>query len=109
MKPFIYALSTLAVVGLAPVAAQAADLDGYDQGYEERGAVVEAPPPVARRYYDYDDGPVVTYYAPRVYQPYPYYAGYYPYGYGYWRGPRHWGGRGYYGHGGGHWGHRGWR
>jgi hypothetical protein len=111
MKTLIYALSTLAVAGLTPLTAQAADLDGYDEGYVERGPVVERPP-VVDRYYD--EGPVVTYYRPRYYRPYPYYAGYYPYGYGYW-GRRHWGGgywggRPYWGHGGGHWGgHRGWR
>lgn len=107
MKTLLYALSTLAVVAIAPVSAQAADLDSYNEGYIDRGPVVEGPP-VERRYYDYDDGPVVTYYGPRVYRPYPYFAGYYPYGYGYWGG-RRWGGGPYWRHHG-HWGgHRGWR
>ncbi len=108
MKTLIFALSTLAVVGVTPVAAQAADLGGYDEGYSDRGPVVEGPPVVRRDYYY--DGPAVAYYAPRYYRPYPYYAGYYPYGYGYWGG-RHWGGRPYWGHRGyGYWGgHRGWR
>jgi hypothetical protein len=110
MKPLIYALSTLAVVGLTPLSAQAADLGGYDEGYVDRGPAVEGPP-VVRRDYDYYDGPVVVYRAPRYYRPYyrpyPYYAGWYPYRYGY--GRRHWGGgRAYWGHRG-HWGRRGWR
>jgi hypothetical protein len=114
MKPLVLAFSALAVAGFAPLTAQAADLGGgYEEGYVERGPVVEGPP-VERRYYDYDDGPVVAYYGPRYYRPYPYYAGYYPYRYGPrpWYGHRYWGGRGYWGHGGygGHWGgHRGWR
>ncbi|MFT3731515.1 MAG: hypothetical protein QM780_08855 [Hyphomicrobium sp.] len=114
MKPLIYALSALAVAGLAPHSVQAADLGGYDESYEDRGPVVEGPPVVRRSYdYYYDEGPVVSYYAPRFYRPYPYYAGYYPYRYGYWGGPRwggpRWGGRGYWGRPG-HWGgHRGWR
>ena len=83
MKAQICALSALTMIGLVPQAATAADLGGYDGGYEERGAVVEGPPAV-RRYYDegYDEGPVVTYYRPRYYRPYPYYAGYYPYRWG---------------------------
>lgn len=108
MKTLIFALSTLAVVGVTPISAQAADLDGYNGGYIDRGPVVERPP--VREYYD---GPVVTYYsAPRYYRPYPYWAGYYPYGgYGYWGRPYYrggyWGyGRGWHGHWGGH---RGWR
>lgn len=107
MRPLIYALSTLAAVSIAPLSAQAADLGGYDEGYSERGAVVEGPP-VVRRGYDYYDGPVVTYWGPRYYRPYPYYAGWYPY-YGprYWYGRRYWG-RGYWGHHA-HWGRRGWR
>ena len=109
MKTLICALSTLVAAGLMPLAAQAADLDGYEQGYIDRGPVVERPP-VVERYYD--EGPVVTYYGPRVYRPYPYYAGYYPYRYGYWGRPywrsHYWGGRPYWGHGG-HWGHGGWR
>lgn len=112
MKTLICALSAVAVVGFTPLTAQAADLDGYNEGYVERGPVVERPPVEDRYYDDYDDGPAVTYYAPRVY-PYPYYGGYYPYGYGYagrpywrahyWHGRPYWGGRGYRG------GHRGWR
>ncbi|MFA5956198.1 hypothetical protein [Hyphomicrobium sp.] len=112
MKAFVFALSALAVVGLVPVAAQAADLDGYNGGYIDRGPVVEGPP-VSRRYYDDYDAPAVAYYAPRFYRPYPYYAGYYPYRHGYWGRPywrgRYWGGRPYGGYRG-HWGgHRGWR
>ncbi len=104
MKAHICALSALAVIGLAPQAAAAADLGGPDGGYEERGAVLEGP--LVRRYYD--DGPVVAYYGPRYYRPYPYWAGYYPYR----GGPRGWYGRHYgYGYGWGHrgWGHHGWR
>jgi hypothetical protein len=111
MKPLVLALSTLAFVGVTPLTAQAAVLGGYEVGYVDRGPVVEGPP-VERRYYDYDDGPVVAYYPPRYYRPYPYYAGYYPYRYGprRWYGPGYWGGRGYWRHGGGYWGgHRGWR
>jgi hypothetical protein len=108
MKSIVYALSTLAIVGVTPLTAQAADLGGYDEGYSDRGPVVERPP-VARDYY-YDDGPAVAYYAPRYYRPYPYYYGY-RYGYRggpYWRSG-YWGGRGYGGYRG-HWGgHRGWR
>lgn len=111
MKTLIYALSTVAIVGVTPLSAQAADLDGYNSGYVERGPVVEGPP--VREYYY--DGPVVTYYdGPRYYRPYPYWAGYYPYRYGYWGGRPYYRG-GYWGrHGGGwrggHWGgHRGWR
>lgn len=109
MKTLIYVLSTAAVAGLAPISAQAADLGGYEEGYVERGPVVEGPP--VERYYD--EGPVVTYYGPRFYRPYPYFAGYYPYRYGYWGhrywGGRYWGGRAHWGHRG-HWGgHRGWR
>ena len=105
MKAQICALSALAMIGFVPHGAAAADLGGYDGGYEERGAVIEGPP-VVRRYYD--EGPVVAYYGPRYYRPYPYYAGYYPYRWGprYWYGPHY--GYGYgYGHRG--WGHRGWR
>ncbi|RUO97780.1 hypothetical protein [Hyphomicrobium sp.] len=107
MKAILLAVSALAAAGSLAPAAQAADLDGYEGGYVDRGPVVE------RRYYEYDEAPVVTYYAPRVYRPYPYYAGYYPYGYygrPYWRAHGYWGGRGgYWGHRG-HWGdHRGWR
>lgn len=107
MKTLIFAVSTLAVVGFSPLAAQAADLDSYNEGYVDRGPVVERPP-VERRYYDYDEGPVVTYYdGPRYYRPYPYFAGYYPYRRGYWGRPY---GRPYWGYRGGHWGgHRGWR
>jgi hypothetical protein len=82
----------MAVAGLAPQAASAADLGNY----EERETIVErpAPPPVVerdriieRRYYDaddydYDEGPVVAYYGHRYYRPYPYYANYRPYGFG---------------------------
>jgi len=111
MKTLLFALSSLAVAGLAPAAAQAADLGGYEEGYVDRGPVVEAPPPPRAYYNDYYDGPVVTYYAPRFYRPYPYYAGYYPYRYGpRWYGRGYWGGRGYgYGYRGGWRGHRGWR
>jgi hypothetical protein len=106
MKSIIYALSTFAIIGATPFAAQAADLDGYEGGYVDRGPVVE------RRYYE--DAPVVTYYAPRVYRPYPYYSGYYGYpAYGYWGGRRYWGaryaGRPYWRHHGYWGGHRGWR
>ena len=81
MKAQICALSALAVIGLAPQAAAAADLGAY--------------------------GPVVAYYGPRYYRPYPYWAGYYPYRWG----PRGWYGRRYgygYGWGRGGWGHGGW-
>jgi hypothetical protein len=101
MKTLIFGLSTLAAVALTPLAAQAADLGGYDEGYSDRGPVVEGPR-VVHRDYDYYDGPAIAYYAPRFYRPDPYYAGYYPYRYGYW------GGRGYWGHGR-YWGHRGYR
>ncbi len=107
MKPLIFALSTIAVAGLTPFSAQAADLGGYDEGYSERGAVVEGPP-VVRRDYDYYDGPVVTYWGPRYYRPYPYYAGWYPYGPRPWYGHRYWGRYGYWGHHA-YWGRRGWR
>ena len=93
MKAILLAVSALAAAGsLAPVA-QAADLDGYEGGYVDRGPVVE------RRYYEYEEAPVVTYYAPYGY-----------YGRPYWRAHGYWGGRGgYWGHRG-HWGdHRGWR
>jgi hypothetical protein len=102
MKSIVYALSTLAVVGATPLTAQAADLGGYDEGYADRGPVVEGPRVYRDYYYD----------GPRYYR--PYYAGYpYPYRYGYWGRPYwrsgYWGGRGYWGYRG-HWGgHRGWR
>lgn len=101
MKPFITALSALAVVGFTPVTAQATDLDYYEEGYVERGPVFEEAP-VVRRSYEYYDGPVVTYWEPRYYA--PYYAGWdYAsdawYGRPYWR-HAHWGHR--------HWRHSGW-
>jgi hypothetical protein len=106
MKILIYTLSTLAVAGVTPLTAQAADLGWYDGGYIDRGPVVEGPPVVRPYYYD---GPAVTYYGRRYYRPYPYWAGYYPYRHGYWERPywrgHDWGGRGWRGH----WGHRGWR
>lgn len=112
MKTLIYALSAFAVVGVTPLTAQAADLGGYEEGYVDRDPVLEGPPVVRPYYYD---GPVVTFYGPRYYRPYPYWADYYPYRYGYWGRPywrgHYWDGRGYWGDRGwhGHWGHRGWR
>ena len=47
------------MIGFAPHGAAAADLGGYDGGYEERGAAIEGPPVVRRHY---DEGPVVAYY-----------------------------------------------
>lgn len=72
MKRLFCVLSTLAVAGMVPSVASAADLG---PGYVERDTIIEdAPPPVVeheriieRRYYEpdyYDDGPVVTYYEP---------------------------------------------
>ena len=96
MKTFICVLTAVAFASIAPTVASAADLG---EGYEERGAYIERPPPppvryAAPRYYEpdyyYDDAPAVTYYPYgyyrpyRYYQPHPYYrpyysAGYYPY------------------------------
>jgi hypothetical protein len=73
MKRLFCVLSTLAVAGMAPSVASAADLG---RGYVERDTIIEEAPPVVereriieRRYYEpdyyYYDGPVVTYYEPR--------------------------------------------
>ncbi|HET6389510.1 hypothetical protein [Hyphomicrobium sp.] len=108
MRNLLFAIPVLAAASFAPHTAKAADL-GPDC-CAGRGAVIEeeyeGPVYEGPRYY----GP--AYYRPRFYRPYPYYAGYYPYRWGYgprWRhgwygGGRGWG-RGWHGHGG----HRGWR
>lgn len=115
MRKFLFVLPVLAAASFTPHSATAADF-GDVECCEERGAVVieeydEPAYPVyyGRRYY----GPAA--YGPRFYRPYPYYAGYSPYRWGYghrWRGGHGWHGKrgwreGGYGHRrGGH--HRGW-
>ncbi len=87
MKKLICLLSTVAVAGVAPQAASAADLGG---GYEERGYVEDRPPPPPepRYYYEEEAPPPVVYYR-RYPRPYPYYADYYGWGprWPYWHRP----------------------
>ena len=105
MKTFICVLTAVAIASIAANVAFAADLD---EGYEERGAYVERPPPapvryVAPHYYApdwYNEDSLVAHYPYRYRRPYPYYRhypSYYPYRWGprfhgwhhaYW-GPRH--------------------
>lgn len=91
MKMLSYALTSCAILTLAPTASSAADF-GPPGGYVEQRPL-PPPPYYAQPYYArpyYDD----AYYGPHFRRPYAFYA------YPYWRGPRfayygrpYWGGR----------------